>query len=105
MNGLDDFKNQVLKKIKKLSYENKKLKQENEELWKKKKQADSDLIVSKSETIKALTENRKLQKIISGNKKKIIVDGLVEIDEEMEMPLFGNIQKINVFGKLKKTKQ
>ena len=38
MDVLDDFKKQVLKKIKKLSYENKKLKQDNDQLLKRKKQ-------------------------------------------------------------------
>jgi|GEM_PF-4887790 len=106
MDVLDDFKKQVLKKIKKLSYENKKLKQDNDQLLKRKKQIENDLIISKSEITKAMSENQKLQKIISGQKRKIIDDGLVETDEEMELPQFlEKTEKIYITGERIKPKQ
>ncbi len=106
MDGLDDLKKQVLKKIKKLSYENKKLKQDNEQLSKRKTQIENDLIIAKSEISKALNENQKLQKIISGQKRKIIDDGLVETDEEMELPQFlEKTEKIYITGERIKLKQ
>jgi hypothetical protein len=105
MDDLNEWKKEIIKKIKKVGYENKKLKQENSELQKKKKQVESDLIVSKSETAKAFAENQHLQKIISGNRKKIIEENIVETDEEMELPMFGHLEKISIIAERKKPKQ
>lgn len=105
MNIMDDFKQQAIKRIKKLKYENKKLKQQNDELTKQKSIIESALNISKSETAKVVAEFRHYKKIIAAQKRKIVDEGLVETDEEMEMPLFGKVEKINITGERIKPKQ
>jgi hypothetical protein len=108
MDIIDEFKKEALKKLKKLHYENKKLKQLNDDLTKQKTTLETSLNHSKSETAKVTAESRHYQKIIAGQKKKIIEDGLVETDEEMGFELPNNLnktEKINVTGERKTPKQ
>lgn len=103
---MDDFKKQVIKQIKKLGYENKKLKQLNDELTKQKRNIEGQLNDSKSQTAQVIKEYSEYKKIISGQKRKIIDEGLVETDAEMEMPK--SLEKkeiIHVTGKLIKPKE
>jgi hypothetical protein len=86
MNGIDDFKNEVLKKIKKLQYQIKKLTQLNHDLMKKNKIVNDWLSDSRSRNAEVLAENFALKKIIAGQKRKITDEGFVECDEAMEMP-------------------
>ena len=86
MDNLDELKKEKLKKLKKLNYENKKAKQENENQKLKDTILKNNLIISKTETAKLAAESSHYQKIISGQKKKILAEGLVETDQEMELP-------------------
>lgn len=86
INKIDDLKKQAIKQIKKLGYENKKLKQLNDELTKQKRNIEGQLNDSKSQTAQVIKEYSEYKKIISGQKIKIIDEGLVETDAETEMP-------------------
>ena len=86
MNGFDDFKKEVLKKIKQLQYQIKKLTQRNDELMKTNKIVNEWLNISRSRNAKLLGENSQLKKIIAGQKRKIKDECLVVTDTEMEMP-------------------
>ena len=86
MNGFDDFKKEVLKKIKQLQYTIKKLTQRNDELSKTNKIINEWLNISRSQNTKLIAENFHFKKIIAGQKRKIKDECLVETDEEMEMP-------------------
>jgi hypothetical protein len=103
MNGIEDLKKEHLKKVKKLLYQIKKLKQQNDDLIKKNIIVTDMLNNSRSRNAKVLTENFELNKIIAGQKRKIEDEGFVDTDDEMEMPLFlntsKNIEKIEVTGK------
>lgn len=91
MDNISELKKEALKKLKKLNYENKKAKQENDTQKRKDTNLKSDLNISKSETAKIAAESARYQKIISGQKNKILKDGLVETAQEMEMP--NNLKK------------
>lgn len=86
MNGFEDFKKEVLKKIKQLQYQIKKLTQQNDELLKTNKIVNEWLNISRSQNTKLIAENFKFKKIIAGQKRKIKDECLAETDEEMEMP-------------------
>lgn len=86
MNGINDFKKAVLKKIKELEYKNKKLTQLNDELTKQNKIVNDWLSISRSQNTKLISENFEFKKIIAGQKRKITEEGFVETDQEMEMP-------------------
>jgi regulator of replication initiation timing len=86
MNGFDDFKKEILKKIKQLQYTIKKLTQRNDELTKTNKIINEWLNISRSQNTKLIAENFHFKKIIAGQKRKIKDECLVETDEEMEMP-------------------
>jgi regulator of replication initiation timing len=96
MNGFDDFKKEVLKKIKQLQYTIKKLTQHNDELTKTNKILNEWLNISRSQNTKLITENFHFKKIIAGQKRKIKDDCLVETDAEMEMP--NGLEKVSVRG-------
>lgn len=91
MDNISELKKEALKKLKKLNYENKKAKQENDTQKRKDTNLKSDLNISKSETAKIAAESARYKKTISGQKNKILKDGLVETAQEMEMP--NNLKK------------
>ena len=97
MNGFDDFKKEILKKIKQLQYTIKKLAQRNDELTKTNKIVNEWLNISRSQNTKLIAENFHFKKIIAGQKRKIKDECLVETDEEMEMPK--GLEKTSVKGK------
>lgn len=86
MNEINDFKKAALKKIKELQYKNKKLIQLTDELTKQNKIVNNWLSISRSQNTKLISENFKFKKIIAGQKRKIIDEGFVETDQEIEMP-------------------
>ena len=94
MNGFDDFKKEVLKKIKQLQYTIKKLTQHNDELTKTNKVINEWLNISRSQNTKLIAENFHLKKIIAGQKRKIKDECFVETEAEMEMP--NGLEKINM---------
>lgn len=105
---IEEFKKEINKKVQKMRYENKKLKQENDEQRKQSTILKSALNISKAETAKMAAESRHYQKIIAGQKKKIVEDGLVETDEEIGFELPTNLKKsenISVTGERKRPKQ
>lgn len=105
---IEEFKKEINKKVQKMRYENKKLKQENDEQRKQNTILKSALNISKAETAKMAAESRHYQKIIAGQKKKIVDDGFVETEEEMGFELPNNLnktEKINVTGERKTPKQ
>jgi hypothetical protein len=106
MNGINDFKQAVLKKIKELQYKNKKLTQLNDELTKQNKIINDWLSISRSQNTKLISENFEFKKVIAGQKRKIIDEGFVETDQEMEMPksLKPNNNKNDNFSDIKKPK-
>ena len=94
MNGFDDFKKEVLKKIKKLQYQIKKLNQQNDELIKTNKIVNEWLNISRSRNATLLAENFQLKKIIAGQKRKIKDECIAVTNEEVEMPQF--LQKVTI---------
>ena len=86
MNGFDDFKKEVLKKVKQLQYQIKKLTQQNDELIKTNKIVNEWLNISRSQNTKLIAENFQLKTIIAGQKRKIKEMYIVEINKELEMP-------------------
>jgi hypothetical protein len=106
--NIDDIKKEAIKRINKLGYENQKLKQQNDALIKQKTILETALNNSKTETAVEIQKSYHYQKIIAGQKKKIIEDGIVETEEEILFELPNNlhkVEKINVVVDRKIPKQ
>tara|TARA_R110002167_G_scaffold366400_1_gene595775 strand:- start:4555 stop:4863 length:309 start_codon:yes stop_codon:yes gene_type:complete len=101
MNGFDDFKKEVLKKIKQLQYTIKKLTQHNDELTKTNKIVNEWLNISRSQNTKLIAENFHFKKIIAGQKRKIKDECLLEKNVSMEMPKSINVKTDKILLKRK----